>query len=107
MNSRLVATPTDAQRHPAYFADLYDKSHAQGFGLGFNEFALILKKVSGDYLPSGASEAEVAQLHRSLRLEDLALARACAQGSEAAWDWFLNRYRQKLYDAAGAIAKEE
>jgi RNA polymerase sigma-70 factor, ECF subfamily len=107
MNSRLVATPTHEQRHPAYFADLYDKSRAQEFGLGFDEFALILKKVSGDYLASGASEAEVAQLHRSLRLEDLALARACAQGSEAAWDCFLNRYRQTLYDAAAAIAKEE
>jgi RNA polymerase sigma-70 factor (ECF subfamily) len=40
-------------------------------------------------------------------LEDLVLARACAHGSEAAWECFLNRYRQKLYDAAAAITKEE
>jgi RNA polymerase sigma-70 factor (ECF subfamily) len=106
-NSRLIATPTHTRCHPAYFADLYDKSRAQEFGLGFDEFALILNKVSGAYLPSGASEADIAQLHRSLRLEDLALARACAKGSEAAWDCFLNRYRQKLYDAAAAITKEE
>jgi RNA polymerase sigma-70 factor (ECF subfamily) len=107
MNSRLVGTPTHMQRHPAYFADLYEISRAQEFGLGFDEFAVILEKVSCDYLPSGASEAQIAELHRSLRLEDLALARACAQGSEAAWDCFLNRYRQKLYDAAAAIAKGE
>jgi RNA polymerase sigma-70 factor (ECF subfamily) len=106
-NSRLIATPTHAQRHPAYFADLYEKSRAQEFGLGFDEFALILNKVSCAYLPSGASEADIAQLHRSLRLEDLALARACAHGSEVAWDCFLNRYRQKLYDAAAGITKEE
>jgi RNA polymerase sigma-70 factor, ECF subfamily len=106
-NSRLLATPTHTLPHPAYFADLYDKSRAQEFGLGLDEFALILNTVSGAYLASGASEADIAQLHRSLRLEDLALARACAQGSEAAWDCFLNRYRQKLYDAAAAIAKEE
>jgi DNA-directed RNA polymerase specialized sigma24 family protein len=106
-NSRLEAAPTHAQRHPAYFPDLYEKSHAQEFGLSFDAFALILEKVSCDYLPQGASEGEIAELHGSLRLEDLALARACAQGSEAAWDRFLNRYRQKLYDAAAAIAKEE
>jgi hypothetical protein len=46
-------------------------------------------------------------LHAGLRLKDLVLARACAQGSEAAWDCFLIRYRQKLCDAAGAIAREE
>jgi len=46
-------------------------------------------------------------LQQSLRVEELALARACAKGCEAAWECFLNRYRQKLYDAAGAIAKEE
>jgi len=106
-NSRLLATPTHAQRHPAYFADLYEKSRAQEFGLGFDEFALILNKVSDAYLPSGASEGDIAQLHRSLGLEDLVLARACAHGSEAAWECFLNRYRQKLYDAAAAITKEE
>ena len=28
-------------------------------------------------------------------------------GREPAWECFLNQYRQKLYDAAAAIAKEE
>lgn len=106
-NSHFVAPPTHAQRYPAYFADLYEKSRAQEFGLSFDEFAVILEKVSGDYLSSNASQAKIAELHRSLRLEDLALARACAQGREAAWDCFLNRYRQKLYDAAAAITKDE
>jgi RNA polymerase sigma-70 factor, ECF subfamily len=42
-----------------------------------------------------------------LRLEELALARACAKGTERAWEIFLNRYREKLYGAALAITKEE
>jgi RNA polymerase sigma-70 factor (ECF subfamily) len=42
-----------------------------------------------------------------LHVEDLALAHACARGCEPAWEFFLNQYRQKLYDAAGAIAKED
>jgi RNA polymerase sigma-70 factor (ECF subfamily) len=107
INSRPVATRTQAQEWPLYFADLYDKSKAQEFGLSFDDFAAILEQVSRAYLAPDTSQAEVRELHASLRLEDLALARACAQGSEAAWDRFLNRYRQKLYDAAAAIAKEE
>ena len=41
------------------------------------------------------------------RLEDLALAQACARGNEEAWDRFLALYREKLYSAALAIATEE
>ncbi len=42
----------------------------------------------------------------SLRVEELALARACAAGHERAWEVFLTRYREKLYNIAGYIAKE-
>ena len=97
-----------AVRHPApYFAGLYARSCGEKYGLNSEEFAAILEEVSRQYLPPDAPVDEVAQLHQSLHLEELALARACAKGCEAAWECFLNRYRQKLYDAAGAIAKEE
>ena len=39
----------------------------------------------------------------SLRLEDLALACACAAGHEAAWDHFVLEYRPVLYRAADAL----
>ena len=92
---------------PPYFHDLYVRSGGQKFGLSFQDFAEILHEVSGRYLAPGASESDTAEFHRSLRVEDLALARACARGCEPAWEFFLNQYRQKLYDAAGAIAKED
>ncbi len=38
---------------------------------------------------------------RELQLEDLALATACARGSEAAWEEFHQRYRRFLVDLAG------
>jgi len=38
-----------------------------------------------------------------LHLEDLALATACAEGSAAAWDHFVERYRPVLHRAADAI----
>jgi len=97
----------EVRPYPPYFADLYAQSSGEKYGLRFDEFAAILDEVSRQYLPPDAPLDEVAQLQRSLRLEELALARACAKGYEAAWECFLTRYRQKLYDAAGAIAKEE
>jgi RNA polymerase sigma-70 factor (ECF subfamily) len=92
--------------YPSYFDGLYEESGGRGFGLSLESFAAILREVSGRYAP-GAGERELAALHRSLRLQDLALARACAAGNEPAWDCFLNRYRAKLYDAATAIARDE
>jgi RNA polymerase sigma-70 factor (ECF subfamily) len=102
-----IDVAAELRRCPPYFADLYARSSGEKYGLSFDEFAAILEEVSRQYLPVDAPSDEVAQLHQSLRLEELALARACAKGCESAWECFLNRYRQKLYDAAGAIAKEE
>src|SRR5262249_50121503 len=52
-------------------------------------------------------EGKVSGFLRELRLEELALARACAQGHQRAWDFFLTRYREGLYAAAYSIAREE
>jgi RNA polymerase sigma-70 factor len=41
----------------------------------------------------------------SLHLEDLALADACANGSEAAWEHFVATYRPYLHAAAAAILR--
>jgi RNA polymerase sigma-70 factor (ECF subfamily) len=93
--------------YAGYFRDLYAKSGAHQFGLTIEDFAAILDEVGDRYLPADASQAEVGELQGSLHLEDLVLARACAGGSELAWERFLNQYRQTLYDAACAMAKEE
>jgi RNA polymerase sigma-70 factor (ECF subfamily) len=92
---------------PEYFAELYNTSGAQTLGLSFRQFASILLEVSARYLAVNAKPAEAETFYRSLRLEDLVLARACAYGTEAAWDCFLKRYRQKLYQIAVSIAREE
>ena len=52
------------------------------------------------------SLSQYRSFYTSLRIEDLALARACAAGNERAWERFLIRYREKLYDIAGYITKE-
>ena len=86
---------------------LYRQAGAERFGLAHQDFASILQEVAAKYLPADASPSEVLELLTNLRVEELALARSCARGNEAAWEIFLNRYREKLYNAAHSIAPED
>jgi len=87
--------------------ELYQRSRAALVGLSEPEFARILEETAGKYVPPEAKEREVEEFCRGLRLEELALARACAAGHERAWELFLTRYREKLYDAARSITRED
>jgi RNA polymerase sigma-70 factor (ECF subfamily) len=86
-------------------AELYQKSRGAEFGVSGEQFVFILSEISAKYLP-GATSVEIRELYISLRVEELVLARSCAAGSERAWEHFLTRYREKLYEVAGYIAKE-
>jgi len=85
---------------------LYAQANAGRFALSAQQFVGILAEVLAKYA-SGADDAESIALLALLRVEELALARACAAGNAAAWDEFLNRYRAKLYDVALGIAHDE
>jgi RNA polymerase sigma-70 factor, ECF subfamily len=87
-------------------AELYEKSRGQELGLTRESFAHILQEVRTKYLPETASQAETLALYSSLHVEELVLARACAAGEERAWQAFVTRYREKLYEIATYIAKE-
>ncbi|HEX4489440.1 MAG TPA: sigma-70 family RNA polymerase sigma factor [Terriglobales bacterium] len=86
-------------------AGLYTKSGAVDYQLSREQFGGILDEIAAKYQPSG-STFDLRELYSSLRIEDLALARACAMGNEHAWEVFLTRFRVKLYDIAGYIARE-
>jgi RNA polymerase sigma-70 factor (ECF subfamily) len=86
-------------------AGLYTKSSAGEYGLSREQFGSILDEIAGKYRSSG-STFDLRELYSNLRIEDLALARACALGNERAWEVFLTRFRAKLYDIAGYIARE-
>jgi RNA polymerase sigma-70 factor (ECF subfamily) len=89
------------------FSELWAESHAADYGLPQLEFLRILAEVGAKYLPANAAPGDATQLYRSLRVEELALARACAAGNERAWEVFLGRFREKLFDAGRAIARDE
>jgi RNA polymerase sigma-70 factor (ECF subfamily) len=91
----------------ALMADLYHQSKAEEFGIDGAAFAGMLTEIATKYLPSGAQAPETDRLFESLRVEELVLARACAGGNEKAWEIFLTRYRTRLYEMAGAIARED
>ena len=105
--------PGAALPHPtstvpaALAARLYRQAEAEKFGLTLEAFALVLDEVVAKYLPASTAPSEVADFLGHLRLEELALARACALGSDAAWDVFLTRYREKLYGAAYGMVQGE
>jgi RNA polymerase sigma-70 factor (ECF subfamily) len=75
--------------------------------LSEQEFARILDAIVAKYLPAGTAEGHAREFCRGLRLEELALARACAAGHQRAWELFLTRYREKLYDGARSITRED
>jgi len=88
-------------------AELHAASGCEKLGLTRDSFAGILCNVAAKYLSSSASPAEARTFLLTLRVEELALARACASGHNYAWELFLTRYREKLYQSALRVARED
>lgn len=86
-------------------AELHARSGGEKIGLARETFASILCEVGCKQACS--SEGELRSFLLSLRVDELALARACAAGSNSAWEIFLTRYREKLYLSALRIARED
>jgi RNA polymerase sigma-70 factor (ECF subfamily) len=87
---------------------LYERSGAAAYGLSAERFAAILDEILRKHIASNpAADAEQhADFCAGLRLEELALARACAEGNERAWHDFISRYRQKLHSMALHITRD-
>ena len=85
---------------------LYEKSGGERYGLTLQAFGVVLEQVAVKYVPQ-ATEKQKLEFWHDLKLEELALARACAAGHDAAWQAFLTRFREKLYDIARGITKED
>jgi len=88
-------------------ADLHAKGDCEKVGLTRESFSAILCEVGSKHAAATASQAEVRTFFLSLRVDELALARACAAGVNSAWEIFLIRFREKLYLSALRIARED
>src|ERR1022692_2653684 len=87
--------------------ELHTKSGGEKIGLARESFAEILGNVATKYLPTTAGQGEAHAFLLTLRVDELALAHACAAGNNSAWELFLTRYREKLYLSALRIARED
>jgi RNA polymerase sigma-70 factor (ECF subfamily) len=106
-----TSSPAPSQRVQALvkelLGDLHAKANCEKVGLSREGFSAILCEVGAKYTATAASENELRTFFLSLRVDELALARACAHGHNAAWEIFLARYREKLYLSALRIARED
>ena len=86
-------------------AELHAKAGCERIGLTRESFSSILCEVGTKYCTG--SEIDARTFFLSLRIDELALARACVAGHNTAWEIFLTRYREKLYLSALRIARED
>jgi RNA polymerase sigma-70 factor (ECF subfamily) len=86
--------------------ELFAKSRAERYGLTPAAFEAALEQVAAKYIPE-ASPQQKLDFWQDLRVEELALTRGCIAGHESAWQEFLTRFREKLYDIARGITKED
>jgi len=100
---------------------LYERSGAAAYDVSAEQFSAILDEILRKYLfqnsaqnasqnssanSSHISVEQKATFCAGLRLEELALARACAAGNERAWQDFISRYRQRLHSMALHITRD-
>jgi RNA polymerase sigma factor (sigma-70 family) len=86
---------------------LYDQSQAQKWGLSPSQFASALERsVQKRFADGDCSAGRLEEYLSTLHVADLALACACMQGSESAWESFVREYRGYLRASAGAITKD-
>src|SRR5712671_2638746 len=88
-------------------AELHARSGCDKLSITREALAEILCEVGVKSTTAAASAAELRTFFLNLRVEELALARACAAGNNSAWEVFLTRYREKLYLSALRIARED
>jgi RNA polymerase sigma-70 factor (ECF subfamily) len=71
------------------------------------QFLAVLERSAAHRFCGSSPDAKaIGHYLESLHLADLALACACSEGSEVAWDAFVAQYRPELYRAARAIVGE-
>ena len=101
-----AAQAKSAGKIDSVLVELYARSKAGSYGISAEQFSQILARIAGKYAPEASGE-QLRAFYSSLRVEELALARGCAAGHEGAWEIFLTRFREKLYDAAHGIVRDD
>jgi RNA polymerase sigma-70 factor, ECF subfamily len=87
---------------------LYRLANAERWALPVAAFTAFLSASAERAFPDQVpSDAQLDRYFRSLHLEDLALACACAEGLDSAWDHFVLNFRPVLYRAADTMSDRD
>lgn len=87
-------------------SELFAASEAVRYGFSQPVFAGLLAEALNKYLEPDCDDSRLREFLSALHVQELVLARACAAGNQTAWDAFLSRFREPLYEAGIAIAKD-
>ena len=88
----------------ARLAALFERSNSAAWGLSRAKFdATVHESVTQAFKDREPGEEQISRYLDAMHVEDLALAAACAEGLEPAWDHFLATQRAGLLRAADAI----
>lgn len=83
---------------------LYDRARAARWSVPASRFAAALEaSVDRAFGGAAGNPREIERYLAALHLEDLALACACAEGNDAAWEHFVLQHRPMLYRSADAL----
>jgi RNA polymerase sigma factor (sigma-70 family) len=83
---------------------LYNESNAERWNVPVEVLSNALERsAEKTFAGRSPSEAELDRYFDALHLADLALACACAMGSDDAWDYFVREFRPGMYRAADAM----
>ena len=82
---------------------LHRKARADRWGLSMAAFEAALHASARKPFESTPDRRQLEKYLESLHLEDLAVACACAEGSDTAWEHVITEYRPGLYRAADAL----
>ena len=100
-----MPTTTVVRISSEVLARLYGQSEAAAWGVSETAFAAALERSALKPLAEGAKDPRrLERFLSALHLKDLALACACGEGTELAWDHFIREYRPVLYRSADALA---
>jgi RNA polymerase sigma factor (sigma-70 family) len=95
---------SDSRLSDSLVARCHAAAKASRWQVSAERFAEVLQaSLAKDPAGSGSNPADVERYVTTLKLEDLALATACADGHAGAWEHVMRELRPALYRAADAI----
>jgi RNA polymerase sigma-70 factor (ECF subfamily) len=86
---------------------LYARSEAERWQVSAERLHVAIERSLDHRFPGAVTDLEAAVYLESLHLDDLALACACIDGHDGAWEHFVRELRPQLYHAARTIAGDD